>query len=419
MNPRHISIKERKTVLDNFISLSTLQSINYILPVLVLPYLIRVIGPEKFGLIAFAQALIQYLMIFTDYGFSLSATRKISLCRNDREKVCMIFSSVMTIKILLAFVSFIILLLLITLIPKFKNDWPVFILSFGAVIGNTLFPIWFFQGQEKMKFISIINILGGVIYTLSIFIFIKAPQDFILVPMLNSAFFLATGICALYIAFKKFNLEFIFQGYSDILTEMKTGWSIFISIVSVNAYTATRVFAVGLLTNNTLTGYYAIAERIANAFQTFPLESFSQAIYPRLNSIFAKNKKRALKLMKKLQSSISIIFMLVIPAAIILSPFIVKIICGREYSQVTSSLRLLLVGVLLVVMNVFRIQFLLVSGRPKEYSKIHIRAAVIGLPLIFISIFYFSYLGAAISTVLIEAGVLLATLKLSRDANLT
>ncbi len=418
MNPGHISTKERKTVLDNFISLSTLQSINYILPVLVLPYLIRVIGPEKFGLIAFAQALIQYLMIFTDYGFSLSATRKISLCRNDKEKVCMIFSSVMTIKILLAFVSFIILLLLITLIPKFKNDWPVFILSFGAVIGNTLFPIWFFQGQEKMKFISIINILGGIIYTLSIFIFIKAPQDFILVPVLNSAFFLATGIFALYIAFKKFNLEFIFQGYSDILTEMKTGWNIFISIVSVNAYTATRVFAVGLLTNNTLTGYYAIAERIANAFQTFPLESFSQAIYPRLNSIFAKNKRRALKLMKKLQSSISIIFILVIPAAIIFSPFIVKIICGREYAQVTSSLRLLLIGVLLVVMNVFRIQFLLVSGRPKEYSKIHIRAAVIGLPLIFISIFYFSYLGAAISTVLIEAGVLLATLKLSRDANL-
>ncbi|MDD5665044.1 MAG: flippase [Candidatus Omnitrophica bacterium] len=419
MHPGSITSKERKTVLDNFLSLSTLQSINYILPVLVLPYLIRVIGPEKFGLIAFAQALIQYFMIFTDYGFSLSASRKISLCRNDKKKVCLIFSSVMTIKILLAFVSFITLLFLITFIPKFKNDWLIFILSFGAVIGNTLFPIWFFQGQEKMKFISIINILGGIIYALSIFVFIKTPQDFILVPVLNSAFFLTTGICALYIAFKKFNLEFIFQGYSDILTEMKTGWNIFISIVSVNAYTATRVFAVGLLTNNTLTGYYAIAERIANAFQTFPLESFSQAIYPRLNSIFSKNKRRALKLMNRLQNSVSLIFMLVIPAAIILSPFIVKIICGTQYQEVISSLRLLLIGVFLVVVNVFRIQFLLVSGRPKVYSKIHIRAALIGLPLIFISIFYFSYLGAAISTVLIEAGVLIATLRLSRNVNLT
>ncbi|MFA5311417.1 MAG: flippase [Candidatus Omnitrophota bacterium] len=418
MNPAPITTKEKKTVINNFISLSTLQSINYILPVLALPYLIRVIGPEKFGLIAFAQALIQYFMIFTDYGFSLSATRKISLCRNDKEKVCLVFSSVMTIKILLALVGFIILLLLITFIPKFKNDWLIFVLSFGAVIGNTLFPIWFFQGQEKMKFISIINILGGIIYTLSIFVFIKSPQDFILVPALNSGFFLITGICALYIAFKRFNLEFIFQGYSDILAEMKTGWSIFISIVSVNAYTATRIFAVGLLTNNTLTGYYAIAERIANAFQTFPLESFSQAIYPRLNSIFAKNKKRALKLMERLQNSVSLIFVLVIPVAIILSPFIVRIICGARYQEVVSSLRLLLIGVFLVVVNVFRVQFLLVSGRPKAYSKIHIRAAIIGLPLIFISIFYFSYLGAAISTVLIEAGVLIATLRLSRNVNL-
>ncbi|MDO9573217.1 MAG: oligosaccharide flippase family protein, partial [Candidatus Omnitrophota bacterium] len=92
MASKIITKQEKKIVFQNFISLSTLQGINYILPLIVLPYLIRVIGIEKFGLIAFAQALVQYFMILTDYGFSLSATRKISLCADSDKKISAIFS---------------------------------------------------------------------------------------------------------------------------------------------------------------------------------------------------------------------------------------------------------------------------------------------------------------------------------------
>ncbi len=318
----------------------------------------------------------------------------------------------MTVKLILAAISFIVLLLLIYFIPKFKADWPVYILSFGAVIGNTLFPVWFFQGQEKMRFISIINISGGMIYAIAIFILIKTPADFILVPVINSAYFLITGVLGLYTAFKKFDLEFIFQGYSNISNELRTGWSIFISMVSINAYTATRIFAVGLLTNNIVTGYYAIAERIAYAFQTFPLDSFSQAIYPRLSSIFARNKKRAYRLMNKIQDSTTLIFTLLMPIVILASPLITRIVCGAKYPEVISSLRILLVGVFFVAINAFRVQFLLVSGKPVIYSRIHIAAALIGLPLIFVFIIYFSFLGAALATVFIEAGILIATMKL-------
>jgi PST family polysaccharide transporter len=415
MKVKPISRQDKQTIFENFISLSTLQSINYILPVIVLPYLIRIIGFEKFGLIAFAQALVQYFMIFTDYGFSLTATKKISLCRSQNCKVHAIFSSVMTVKIIFSALSFFILLLLVYFIPKFRENYIIYLLSFGAVIGNTLFPVWFFQGQEKMRYISIINVTGGIIYAIAIFALIKIPSDYILVPVLNSAYFLITGLLGLYIAFKKFNLKFIVQDYFDIAQEIKTGWSIFISVVAINAYTTTRVFAVGLLTNNVLTGFYAIAEKIANVFQSFPLDSLSQAVYPRLNKIFSKSKKRAFKIMNKIQLSTTLVFCLVIPVALFSSSFIVRIACGLRYPEVILALRILLVGVFFVVINAFRIQFLLVCGKPKLYSKIHILAALFGLPLIFISIFYYSYLGAALSTIIIEAGILLATLKLTKS----
>ena len=409
MTHKTITPKERKVVLANFFSLTTLQSINYILPVIVLPYLIRVLGPEKFGLIAFAQAFVQYFMILTDYGFSLSATKSISLCRGQKNKVSAIFSSVMTVKTILTILSFLILITIINLVPRFKQDSLVFVFSFGAVIGNTLFPVWFFQGHEKMRYISLTNIIGGLIYTACIFIFIRRPDDYLLAPLLNSFFFLITGIIGLYIAFNRFELEFVFQTYEDIKQELKMGWDIFISIVAINAYTTTRIFAVGLLTNNILTGYYSIAERISNLIQTFPLTSLSQAIFPRLSSIFSRNKKRAFRIMEKIQKSTTMAYALALPIAFLTAPFIVRIVCGAEYKEVAIVLRLLLISVFFITANAFKVQFLLVFGRPDVYAKIHVATALVALPAIFIFIQNFSYLGAAIATIITEAGVFVFT----------
>ena len=126
---RMVDPLEGSRVLRNVTSLSGLQVVTYLSPIIILPYLFRVIGPEKFGLIAFAQAFVQYFMILTDYGFNVSATKEISLCLEDRVKVHNVISAVMTIKMVLAFLSFLILCIVIYFVPKFKNDWMVYAAS--------------------------------------------------------------------------------------------------------------------------------------------------------------------------------------------------------------------------------------------------------------------------------------------------
>ena len=401
--------RERKVVMDNVASLTMLQVITYILPIVILPYLFRVIGPERFGLIAFAQAFVQYFMIMTDYGFNISATKEISLCRNEHVKVCKIFSSIMTIKISLAFLSLATLGIIVYFIPRFRNDWMVYAFSFGAVAGNTIFPVWFFQGTEKMKYIANLNITGGVVSALSIFIFVRGPQDYLMVPLITSSASLITGLLGQYIVFSKFRISFKFPGYRNIRQQLEAGWNIFISNVAINAYTTTRVFTVGLLTNNATTGFYSVAERIASLFQTFPLASFSQAIFPRLSKIFHKNKMKAFKIMQRIQQITVNISLICLPVIFIFSHLIVRVICGRDYQNTVLSLRLLLISVFFVSSNAFRVQFLLVCGKTHIYSRIHIIMAMIGLPLIFLLIYSFSYAGAAIATVVIEAGILTIT----------
>ena len=400
---------ERKVVMHNVAYLSALQTITYLLPVIIVPYLFRVIGAEKFGLIAFAQAFVQYFMILTDYGFSISATKEISLCRHEPAKVYRAFSSVMTVKIALALLSFLLLVIIVYFVPKFRNDWPVYILSFGAVVGSTLFPVWFFQGTEKMKYITNLNIIGGIIYALFIFSFVKGPEDYLAVPLINSSVFLITGLLGQYIVFRTFRVAFKFQGYKNLREQLKAGWDIFISIAAINAYTTTRVFTVGLLTNNNITGFYSIAEKIANVCQTFPLASFSQAIFPRLSKIFHRNKLRAFKLMQRIQQITINISLICLPMIFIFAHLIVKVICGGDYQETVLALRLLLVSVFFVSANAFRVQFLLVCGKTHIYSRIHIIMAMVGLPFIFLLISSFSYVGAAIATVAIEAGIFIIT----------
>jgi len=395
--------------MHNVAFLTILQAITYLLPVIIIPYLFRVIGVEKFGLIAFAQAFVQYFMILTDYGFNISATKEISLCRSEPAKVCRAFSSVMMVKIGLALISLFLLSVLVFFIPKFRNDWLIYVLSFGAVIGNTLFPVWFFQGTEKMKHIADLNILGGILYGVFIFIFVRESQDYLMVPLINSSVFLITGVLGQYIVFRRFGVTFKLQGYQSIKQQLKAGWDIFISIAAINAYTTTRVFLVGLLTNNTTTGFYSIAERVANLFQTFPLLSFSQAIFPRLSKIFQKNKKKAFRIMRRLQLITIQISLIFLPLAFIFAHIIVKVVCGGDYPETVLSLRLLLISVFFVSANAFRVQFLLVCGKTHIYSRIHVMMAMVGLPLIFLLIYSFSYIGAAISTIAIEAGIFTIT----------
>src|ERR1041385_7315246 len=119
---RMVDPLEGAKVLHNVTSLSGLQLVTYFFPLIILPYLFRVVGPDKFGLIAFAQAFVQYFMILTDYGFSITATKEISLCHNDKTRLSQVFSVVMTVKIILVLFSGLILYGLLYAVPKFRAD---------------------------------------------------------------------------------------------------------------------------------------------------------------------------------------------------------------------------------------------------------------------------------------------------------
>jgi len=166
-------LKPYQRLIQNFTSLSILQIANFLFPLIVLPYVVRVLGPAKYGLINFAAAFIAYFNLISDYGFNLSGTKEISIIRDDKEKLSKTFSTIITIKLLLSIFSFLIFIPIVYFVPFFKNNWEVYVLSYGFVIGGVLFPSWFYQGMEQMKYITIIQVVIRSIVTALIFVLIK------------------------------------------------------------------------------------------------------------------------------------------------------------------------------------------------------------------------------------------------------
>ena len=211
-----INIEELKTILNNFFSLTLLKALTYLLPLITFPYLIRVLGIDKFGLVMFAQATMYYFQILVDFGFNLSATREVALNAKNKSKLNEIISSVFSIKLVLLIISGLLLLLILSVFDRFSDESLIYYYSFLKVIAFAFFPVWFFQGIEKMKYVTIINIISKVIFTILIFVFIQSEKDYLLVPLVDAFGFMIGSLVALYYVFKRFNHSFVFNKFTII-----------------------------------------------------------------------------------------------------------------------------------------------------------------------------------------------------------
>ncbi|MDK2920334.1 MAG: hypothetical protein PWQ37_3067 [Candidatus Petromonas sp.] len=399
---KFLNTEDKKRLFSNFVSLAVLQGANYILPLITFPYLVRVLGVEKFGLLAFATATVTYFQILTDYGFNLSATRDISIHRENKEKVQEIFSSVMVIKFGLLILSFILLIILVFSFDKFRKDWEIFVLSFGMVVGQVLFPVWFFQGMEKMKYITILNIFAKLLFTVAIFVFVKEQADYWKVPLLNSLGFILAGVLALWIIFRDFKIGFIIPSKSSIKQQLIEGWHIFISTVAISLYTVSNTFILGIFTNNIIVGYYAAAERIIKAVQGL-FNPISQSIYPYISKVISESKQRGIELIKKITLIIGGVSFFLSLCLFVFANLIVKLFLGNQYVESIIVLRILAwLPFIIALSNIFGIQTMLNFDYKEAFSKILISASFINIFLAFILVPLYKHIGISISVLISE-----------------
>lgn len=392
--------EEFKKLKSNFLSLSVLQAVNYILPLLTLPYLVKTLGIEYFGLLAFATAIIAYFGILTDYGFNATATKDISIHRDNRQKTIEIFSSVMTIKLSLLLLSFLLLTLLVFSFDKFEQNWLIYFLTFGSIIGQTLFPVWFFQGMEKMKYITYINLVSKSIFVIAIFIFVQEKSDIHIVPLLFSLGGIISGLVSLYLVYEKFNIPFEFQKRETIKGYLIDGWHVFLSRYYVSLYTTTNLLLLGLFTNNTIVGHYAIAEKIVLAIGGI-FEPLNQTLYPYLARKFKDNFSLFVLYLKRT----SLLFIVASTTLILFSEYfiqgIVSLVQGSAEENITYLLSFFLLRVFTFPFGGLLSGTLIIMKKTRQYISVMNYTVLVNFLLVPIAIYNFEAIGLIIAFLIV------------------
>lgn len=328
------------TLLKNYSSLSLVQLSNYILPLMTLPYLARTLGATNFGLVIMAQATMIYLTLITDYGFGLSATKNIAENQKNIEKVSEIFSTVMSIKMGLLLVGFLILHGLITFIPVFKAHQVLFYSSFLIVIGNTFLPSFLFQGLEKMTFIAIFNLFAKIGFTGLIFLMINTPTDYQWVHAIWGCSYIMVAVVAFLIIFSRFKIKLKPPNISNIQATLNHSFEYFLSRIAIAIYLNTNVILVGILLSTENAGYYGGAEKLLFAITTF-YAPLIETIYPYIS------RTKNIPFIKKILAATTSLNTIGCMAAFFLGPLIVPLILGSTFKPATELFQWMLIIALL------------------------------------------------------------------------
>lgn len=379
---------------NNFISLFLLRAGNYIIPLLTLPFLIKVLGVEKFGLIAFGEMIVLYFKSVVDYGFDLTGTRSISENRENQKALDKLVNTIFGAKLLLLLICFVFLVFLILIFPKLNEINLLLIYSFGIVLGNALSPTWYFQGIEQMKYITIVNLISKISYLLLLFILVSDESDYIYVPLLNTLGLVFGGVVSLYIMKRKFGINFYFPKLEDVFFRLKEDFNIFITTLAPNLYNNSMGVLLGVFTNNIQVGYYSAATKIIEVGNSI-IYIISTSIFPYLN--------RSVNYRKKLFNLTLLVGILVSIVFLVFSKFIVIFLFGHEMMSSIHILKIMSLNTFFIaVMCVYGINTLIVQKRDILVRNIILFYSIIGFLSGIIFIEKYGIIAAAIILVSIR-----------------
>ncbi len=262
-----VVVKGYKQIVVNFFYLLLLQLSSIVIPFVLFPHLTSVLSESNFGLIILSLSLTQFLSILMDFGYNLSATPIIAKNAKNSLRLSFTFSNAMYSRFLLLITLYFLFFLACLFIDNLREDFWFHQLSYLFVLGNFMFPIWFFQGMQEMKFITIVGVSTKGISTLLAYIFIQNNSEYYLYPIFLGLASIISGLFALWIIFNKFKIQLIPIKSKFITSSLKDSSGFFLSRLSISYLLFINPFLLSLFASKAIVGFYGIAEKFYNILQ--------------------------------------------------------------------------------------------------------------------------------------------------------
>lgn len=379
--------EDSQALISNFAYLTLLQVAGYVFPLLTMPYIAKVIGPEGFGKIAFAAAIMIWVQTITDWGFNYTATREVAKNRDNDILVSDIFSNVFWARCILMLFSFIILLGVVLIIPQLRAEIKIILVTFLMIPGHIMFPDWFFQALERMKYITILNLISKLIFTILVFVFIKKEGDYILQPLFVSLGFLLSGFVAMYYIIVKWKYRLKKPKLKKVKLLITNSTDVFINTLMPNLYNSFSVVLLGFFGGTSSTGIYDAGKKTTTIAYNM-ISIFARVFFPYLS----RNKNKH-SFYAYLSLTVSIVIAILL---FVFAPVIIKIIFSDAFEQSIVILRITSISLIFTTMSsVYGANYLLVNNYDRLLRNITIVSSLFGFLISFPLIILFKQNGAA------------------------
>ncbi|MDE7357040.1 MAG: flippase [Bacteroidales bacterium] len=334
-------LKNYKSLVESFLSLSVLNGLVILIPLVAMPYVLRVVGPANYGLYGFIYILVQYVLVFNNYGFDFSATKEIAQHRNDLSYVNRVYNAVLCCRLLLLLAVSVVFFVLSPLILPTATHRLMFLGGLTLVLGNTFTAVWLFQGMEKMRYITIVNVLGKSVFLLLVFVMIRKPEHYVFLPLLDGLGYVVCGLASLVIARVQFGMKLRLPAWADMKAQFASGAAIFGSTLGMTLYRKSNIFILRFFVGDAALGLYTAAEKIVTGLQGI-VSPISQALFPYLGHDFVgKSRQENLQKLKKISVYMAGRLFLAMVGVFLFSGLFVRILCGQEFMEATRLLRIM------------------------------------------------------------------------------
>lgn len=321
-----------------------IQIASYILPFLVIPYLTRVLGVETFGAFAFGLAFVQLACIITDFGFGLSATYAISRDQDKPERINQIVSAVLLCKLVLILLVIVALAIFIQVRDVYLEQDLFFWCLILPIIGQSMQFFWYFQGIEKMGYITIYTVFSRLTYLGLIFLLIESADQLALVALLYGSAQMLGAVSGFVLMIKE-GVRFVWPGLGFIFSTARESVDYFWSRAAVATYTAGGAFFLGLFSTSSQVAFYAAAEQLYRGGQQL-FQPMSQALFPYMT------RTKDVGLFKKILLGMVGLGILGVVIGYYISEMVVTLVFGAHFLGSVDLLNMFMLIFLLTVPSV-------------------------------------------------------------------
>ena len=391
--------KKPKSIKKNYLYNLSFQILTILIPLITTPYLARILEVSGIGISSFTISIASYFILFSSFGIAEYGQRQIAMERSDKKKYSTTFWELFIYKAITTTISIIFYLIFILSTTEYTVLYFVLTLTLVA----SIFDIsWFYQGLEEYRLISLRNIAIKLLFTISIFVFVKTAEDLTLYIVLYSLSQLLSSI-ALWFPIKKFITK-ISKKSLRIFRHTKDTFIYFLPQIATQIYTTVDKTMLGLMTGSQLeNGYYEQAHKITQVAQTLVI-SLNTVMLPRMAYLYAK--KRFDEIKTRLVKSLRFSYLLAFPICfglIAIAADLVPWFFGPGYEKVVPLLMIFAPLIIIIsISNCLGSQCLTPCGKRLQSALALWLGAILNVILNFSLIPALGSIGAAFSSVAAE-----------------